>query len=214
MLIYFRINRSNGKVIQRYIAKGITGFDAYKESFNPFIVFAIIAFFILITLFSLINIFVFSFIFLILFAIFSFALFKFKIFKNVKIKNGEIFENFIKYNVPIYFAIKNKDCDEFLIIHLYENYIDVFVIAKAFINFSEYKNFVQQKRKGFYIKNCKNTLFVRNFECNMSNTIFYNLYTLRNFYELFLYRKDFKKIFNQAEKEVISELKKYSIILK
>lgn len=149
MLIHFRINRNDGKVIQRYIAKGITGFGVYKESFNPFIVFAIITFFILIALFSLINIFVFSFIFLILFAIFSFALFKFKIFKNVKIKNGEIFENFIKYNVPIYFAIKNKDCDEFLIIHLYENYIDVFVIAKAFINFNEYKDFVQQKKKGF-----------------------------------------------------------------
>lgn len=214
MLIHFRINRNNGKVIQRYIAKNITGLGVYKESFNPFIVFAIIAFFILIVPFSLINIFVFSFIFLILFAIFSFALFKFKIFKNVKINNGEIFENFIKDNVPIYFAIKNKDCDEFLIIHLYENYIDIFVIAKAFISLSEYKNFVQQKRKGFYIKNCKNTLFVRDFECNISNTIFYNLYTLRNFYEVFLYRKDFKNIFNQAEKEVISELKKYSIILK
>lgn len=214
MLIHFRINRSNGKVVQRHIAKGITGFGLYKESFNPFIVFAIITFFILIVLFGFGNIFVLSFIFLIPFAIFSFALFKFKIFKNVKIKNGEIFENFIKDNVPIYFAIKNKDCDEFLIIHLYENYIDVFVIAKDFISFSEYKNFVQQKRKGFYIKNCKNIAFVRDFECNISNTIFYNLYTLRNFYEVFLYRKDFKNIFNQAEKKVISELKKYSIILK
>lgn len=125
MLIHFRINRNNGKVIQRHIAKSITGLGVYKESFNPFIVFAIIAFFILIALLGLINIFVFSFIFLILFAIFSFALFKFKIFKNVKTKNGEIFENFIKDNVPIYFAIKNKDCDEFLIIHLYEKYIDI-----------------------------------------------------------------------------------------
>nr|DAI15673.1 MAG TPA: hypothetical protein [Caudoviricetes sp.] len=70
MLIHFRINRSDGKVIQRHIAKSITGFGVYKESFNPFIVFAIIAFFILIALFSLINIFVLSSIFLISFAIF------------------------------------------------------------------------------------------------------------------------------------------------
>ena len=214
MLIHFRVNRNNGKVIQRHIVKGITNFIVYKESFNTFIVFAVIAFFILTVSFGFISIFLFNLIFLIPFVIFSFALFKFKIFKNVKINNSEIFENFIKDNVPIYFAIKNKNCDEFLIIYLYENYIDVFVITKVFISFSEYKNFVQQKRKGFYIKNCKNTVFVRDFECNISNTIFYNLYALRNFYEISLYCGDFKKIFNQAKKEVISELKKYSIIFK
>ena len=99
MLIHFRINRNNGKVIQRHIAKSITGFGVYKESFNPFIVFACL-------IVSFIN---------------------FERFREINKNQNEIEQFLFDNSVPVFYSILDNDHETSLLMYLYEDYVHVLI---------------------------------------------------------------------------------------